>query len=60
MSCDQLAPFDIDGWAREFQLAAENADCDFQERNRRQLHSQEFTWERAAAQTMELYQRATS
>jgi alpha-1,3-rhamnosyl/mannosyltransferase len=55
-----VAPLDIDGWFREVQLAAENADCDIQERNRRQLHAQQFTWERAAAQTMQLYQRATA
>ena len=52
-----VAPSDIDSWFREMQLAVENADCDIQERNRRQLHAQQFTWERAAKQTMELYQR---
>jgi len=56
----RVAPLDIDGWFREVQLAAENADCDIEERNRRQLHAQQFTWERAAAQTMQLYQRATA
>ena len=56
----RVAPLDIDCWFREVQLAAENADCDIQERNRRQLHAQQFTWERAAAQTMQLYQRATA
>ena len=52
-----VAPSDIDSWFREIQLAVENADCDIQERNRRQLHARQFTWERAATQTMELYQR---
>ena len=55
-----VAPLDIDGWFREIQHAAENADCDIAERNRRQLHARQFTWERAATQTMELYQRATA
>ena len=55
-----VAPLDIDGWFRELQLAAEVADSDIEERNRRQLHAKQFTWARAAAQTTELYQRVTT
>jgi glycosyltransferase involved in cell wall biosynthesis len=55
-----VAPSDIDSWFQEIQHAAENADCDIQETNRRQLHARQFTWERAAAQTIELYQRAAA
>jgi len=54
-----VAPLDIDGWFREIQRAAEDVEYDIQERNRRQLHAQKFTWARAAEQTLELYQRAT-
>ena len=55
-----VAPLDIDGWFREIQLAAAVADCDTQEKNRRKLHAQQFTWAKAAAQTLELYRRVTT
>ena len=55
----RVAPLDSDGWLREFEIAAENRDCDPQEINRRKRQAQQFTWTRAAEQVLELYQRAT-
>lgn len=55
-----VVPLDVDGWEKEIQFAAEQADHDLEEKHRRQHHARQFTWSKAAAQTLALYQRVVA
>lgn len=52
-------PFDVDGWLREMQIAAETVDAVADQIAARKAFSRQFTWAAAADRTLDLYWRAT-
>jgi alpha-1,3-rhamnosyl/mannosyltransferase len=48
---------DIEGWTQELRLAIEQTTDRTGEILRRRTHAQQFSWEQAAARTIELYKR---
>lgn len=53
-----VAPLDVDGWTKEIRNAADAPDRDPETADARRRYSQHFNWDTAAAQMLELYQRA--
>jgi hypothetical protein len=56
-AAQRISPLDVDAWTGKFKeaMAAKSSD---REKADRIAHARRFTWERAAAQTIDLYKEA--